>query len=266
MTKGFLNRIQGKALFCLVFVLGLGGTAFADETADPGELKFKYEEPSYLSGAIYARDHSRLLFNFKRVASRVGGQLDVQRDFTYPDGKLAAHEHVLYKNDGLALYELEQNQTGAAGRVQIECLAQSRAIDFKYTRQNGRVLRHAETWQPSTLIADMIGPFLVSHWSALARGDKVKCRVIVVSRAQTIGFNFVKDSETTRDGQPVLVVKMAASSLLVAALVDPLLFTIEQAPPHRVLEYSGRTTPKIKEAGKWKDLDAVTVFDWKTAR
>jgi hypothetical protein len=36
--------------------------------------------------------------------------------------------------------------------------------------------------------------------------------------------------------------------------------------PHRVREYTGRTTPKIQVKGKWKDLDATTVFDWDTAR
>jgi hypothetical protein len=59
---------------------------------------------------------------------------------------------------------------------------------------------------------------------------------------------------------------MEVSSLLLAPLVDPLFFTIEKAPPHRVLQYVGRTTPKIQSRGKWKDLDAVTVIDWETAR
>jgi hypothetical protein len=51
-----------------------------------------------------------------------------------------------------------------------------------------------------------------------------------------------------------------------ATLVDPLYFTLEKAPPHRVLRYAGRTTPKTQVGGKWKDLDAVTVFDWDSAR
>jgi hypothetical protein len=64
----------------------------------------------------------------------------------------------------------------------------------------------------------------------------------------------------------VLLVKMEVSSLLLAALVDPLYFTIEKAAPHHVLQYVGRTLPKIQAGTKWKDLDAVTIFDWATAR
>jgi hypothetical protein len=41
---------------------------------------------------------------------------------------------------------------------------------------------------------------------------------------------------------------------------------MQKDPPHHVLQYVGRTTPKVEVAGKWKDLDAVTVFDWESAR
>ena len=101
---------------------------------------------------------------------------------------------------------------------------------------------------------------------ALSRGEKVKCRYIVVPRSETVGFTFVKDSETTWQGRSVLVVRMEATSRIIAALVDPLFFTMEKDAPHRTVQYVGRTTPKIQVGGKWKDLDAVTVFDWESAR
>ncbi len=63
-----------------------------------------------------------------------------------------------------------------------------------------------------------------------------------------------------------MVVKMRASSPFVVTLVDPLIFTIEKAPPHGVLPYMGPTTPKTCVGGEWKDLDAVTIFDWDSAR
>jgi hypothetical protein len=94
----------------------------------------------------------------------------------------------------------------------------------------------------------------------------VKCRCIVVPRRVTVGFTFAKDAASTWQGRQVLIVRMEASSPLIAALVNPLVFTIEQAPPHRVLLYIGRTTPKTRAGSKWKDLDGVTVFDWDSAR
>jgi hypothetical protein len=94
----------------------------------------------------------------------------------------------------------------------------------------------------------------------------VNCRYIVVPRAETVGFSFTKHSETARGDEAVLVVKMQPTSRLLAALIQPLYFSIERVPPHRVLRYVGRTTPKIQAKGKWNDLDAVTVFDWQSAR
>jgi hypothetical protein len=77
---------------------------------------------------------------------------------------------------------------------------------------------------------------------------------------------FAANSRATIRGQNVLIVKMEATDPFVAALVNPLFFTIEQDPPHRVLQYSGRITPKVRLGDRWKDLDAVTVFDWESAR
>src|SRR5262249_28288839 len=107
-----------------------------------------------------------------------------------------------------------------------------------------------------------VGPYIASHWSALANGATVKCRLVSVSRAETVGFKFFKESETTWHGKPVLVVELEPSSIIIARLVEPLHFIIEKDSPHRVLEYTGRTTPSIQKNGKWEDLDAITVFDW----
>jgi hypothetical protein len=96
----------------------------------------------------------------------------------------------------------------------------------------------------------------------LLGGETIKCRLISVSRAETVGFKFFKESETIWRGRPAMVVKLQPSSIVIARLVAPLHFVIEKAAPHRILEYTGRTTPSIQKNGKWDDLDAVTVFDW----
>jgi hypothetical protein len=250
--------------------IGHNERVFGANALAPGSGAFKYEYPGQLSGTIYSGDRKQPLFNFRRVAIRTNATLEVHRTFTYPDGKPAARERVGYEGDALVLYELHELQIGASGSVRIRRAQQDPSkdiIEFEYRKQAaGPPKVRTEPLRDNTLVADMVGPFLASHWDALARGEKVKCRFIVIPRAETVGFEFLKDSETTQDGREALVVRMAASSLFAAALVEPLLFTVAEAPPHRVLQYVGRTTPKIQERGKWKDLDALTVFDWATAR
>jgi hypothetical protein len=261
--------------FWLITLLASGAGILgpvAAELANPGGMPLKYEQPKYLTGAIYSkgREPKQLLFNFKRVATRSGLTLTVQRAFTYPDGKPAVRERVLYQRDKLVLYELEELQLGASGSAtlrQADNGSGEGSLAFEYTKEpGGRPQRRTETLMQNTLIDDMVGPFLISHWNALLRGEKVKCRYIVVPRRDTVGFTFVKDSESLWQGREVVVVRMEASSGFVALRVDPLFFTLEKAPPHRVLRYTGRTTPKTQAGGKWKDLDAVTVFEWEAAR
>jgi len=197
-------------------------------------------------------------------------RLEVHRDFTYPDGKPAARERVIYEGNALVSFELEELQTGAGGSARIRRISDDGAngsIEFEYAKEHGgKPKTRTEDLRENTLIADMIGPFLKSHWEGLSRGEAVKCRYIVVPRRESVGFTFTKAAASTWKGRQVLTVRMEATSPIVAALVNPLVFTIEQAPPHRVLQYVGRTTPKIQAGGKWKDLDGVTVFDWDSAR
>jgi hypothetical protein len=230
-----------------------------------------YEDPRSLAAVINRQGpgSSTLLFGFQREAVRTGQMLDVRRDYTYPDGKLAARERALYEGNDLVLYELQESQIGARGSARIRRVPGNPAkgsIEFEYSKAPGTAPKTStEALAQNTLIGDMVAPFLVSHWTELRRGEKLRCRYIVVPRRETVGFTFVEDSQATGQSQDVVIIRMEATSRFVAALVDPVFFTIEKASPHRILQYAGRTVPKIQAGGKWRDLDAVTVFDWKSA-
>jgi len=270
--KLLIGRISFAS--CLGLAIGSMHSQPAAVVGGPmsGERPLKYEEPTYLSASIYARtgNPDTLLFRFKRVAKRSGSTLEVQREFTYPDGRIANREHVVYHGGDLSSYEVQEAQIGAEGSATIRHSAAKPVkgiIEFAYTKEpGGRTKAHAESLVEDSLVGDMVGPFLAEHWEALMRGEKVKCRYIVISRRETVGFTFIKDSESTWRGQRVLQVKMEPTSRLIAALVDPLMFSIEMAAPHRILMYVGRTTPKTQVDGKWKDQDAITIFDWDSAR
>jgi hypothetical protein len=118
---------------------------------------------------------------------------------------------------------------------------------------------------PDTLTADMVGHFLIGNWDRLAGGDSVRCRYLVVPRRETVGFTFARAGDTVWRGCPAVLVRMEATSALLSPLIKPLVFTVERAAPHRVLQYTGRILPKVQVDGKWKDAEAVTVFDWDLA-
>ncbi len=227
-----------------------------------------YEEPGLLIASIYARDASppRLLYNFRRMASRSGSQTAVLREYTYPDGKLAARESVVYEGRSLRSYHLDELQTESSGTATLRPDSHDPArtlLTIEYARDGGsRAHARTEVLNAGALVNDMMGDFVSSNFERVQAGAKVNCRYIVVSRKETVGLSLSKDGETTWHGQAAIILKLQPASPLISVLVDPLYFTVEKAAPHRVFQYVGRTTPKGGSPGHWKDLDAVTVFNW----
>ena len=266
----------------LLLLLLIGYGVFEDAKGESPSV-FKYEEPKSLTATIYSLDRKTVLFKFSRHLTRSGAKLEAIREYTYPDGKLAARERVLYNSDDLQTYELDELQTGAYGRAIIKPDSHNpskKVLSFEYSKDSasrGSPKRTSEPLRNDALNNDMLGPFLASHWAALVTGQEVKCRMIVVPRRETVGFRFVKESESQWQAKPqiggsagraatgsvpIVIIRMEPTSPVIRALIDPLHFKIEKGGAHRVLEYSGRTTPKVKSANKWEDLDAITVFDW----
>jgi hypothetical protein len=228
----------------------------------------KYEAPTLLTGTIYARNSSNVLFKFKRTATQSGTKISVVREYSYPDGKPAAREVATYDGDDLVSFGLEEMQIGAAGRAIIRRepgKPLQGTVAFEYTKDlasGAKPKTSTEALRSDTLTSDMVAAFLASHWAELAKGQKVKCRYVVVPRRETVGFAFAKESDTIYQGRKAVILRMEATSPIIARLVDPLYFTIEAAAPYRVFQFVGRMTPKLKVGSAWEDLDGLMVFDW----
>jgi hypothetical protein len=246
-----------SSLFVLFCALLIAGDV---QAADPG---IDYFNPPTLTGTLYADSSLKQeLFTFRREATSSGSEIHVVREFHSPDGAVAARESVMYESGQLKSFLLEELQTGAKGSAVVQSAGGEPKITFKYTEGSTKK-SGTEKFTPEILASDMVAPYMLAHWDALMSGSSVKCRLISVSRAETVGFKFFKASETTFQGKPVVVVTLQPSSIIIARLVDPLHFYVEKGGSHRLLQYVGRTTPSIRKNGKWDDLDAVTVFDWK---
>jgi hypothetical protein len=220
-----------------------------------------YLEPMLLTGSIYDKPQGRLLFTFRRTATQTGDVVRALREFRYPNGSIAAQERVLYERGRLVRFDLDELQIGAHGHAAID---QGR-IDFQYvtgTGQGAKTRRKVETVTDNPLIADTLGPFVAAHWDELNRGATVKFRYLVVPRLETIAFKLTCESTTDFHGKKVVQIKMSPASWIISQVLDPLIFTVESDPPHRVLQYWGRTAPKLRTGQSWRDLDALTVFEW----
>jgi hypothetical protein len=224
-----------------------------------------YLEPRLLTGKICdSSEPEKVLFHFQRTATNSGSLVYVLREYTLAGGKLASRERVVYDGNRLLSYQLEDLQAGTQGKMEVKPVGKNskeEQINFQFVKGTTKTAAR-ESFEKNTLINDMVAPFITDHWSGLTNGKTVKLRLVAMSRAETVGFKLTQISQGLWQGKPVVTIRMEPASLVIAQFIDPLLFTIEKSPPHRVLQYSGRTTPSILRKGKWQDLDALTVFDW----
>src|ERR1043166_1574919 len=103
-----------------VFVLALACAVLPELAAGVLDAPpLKYEAPSSLTATIYDHAGTNVLFNFKRTATRSGTNLSVLREYTRPDGQIAARETVVYHGDNLAAYTVDELQSGAGGSAKI---------------------------------------------------------------------------------------------------------------------------------------------------
>jgi hypothetical protein len=222
-----------------------------------------YLNPNVFTGTIYSdASLKQVLFTFRRTATNSGSEIHVLREFNLPNGKPAVREQVVYEGGQMKSFLLEELQTGGKGVAKVQSTGSEPKISFDFT-QGSIKKTGTEKFLDEILTADMVGPYLAAHFDEIEKGAVLKCRLMSLSRAETVGFKFIKESDTTWHGKPVMMVTLQPSSIIIAQLVDSLHFIVERDGIHRVLQYTGRTTPSIQKNGKWEDLDAVTVFDWK---
>lgn len=240
----------------------------ADTLSATTNAPFDYAEPRVLTATLYemGSDRKKILFTFKRTATRVGDTVNVERQFVRPDGSVAAVENARYDGDRLVSFQMKEFQAKVSGAVEI-------APDPKKPGQSQLTICYGsglepkkgdtQKLQPDTVVDDTVYPYMLMHWDALMQGDSVKFRFVSLEWERTFMFRFVKTGETQMNGRTVEQIKMEPTNYFVARLVDPLIFNVEKDAPHHIVSYIGRTTPRVKKGNSWKYLDAETVFDWK---
>ena len=233
----------------LVSGIVLGLVVFAPQSFAAAEAR--------LTGKIYEASGPRkeALFDFKNDFEKKPDQRISTSVFTRNDGAVAAVEVTKFDGDGrLKHYAFEDKQENYAGTIE---LAYGKA-KFSFTK-DGKTKTSEEDAGDDFIVGSMIPEDLQANWKKIMAGGKLKRRLAVVERVETIGFEFSKESETELAGQKAVVIKMRPSNFLISALVKPLRFYVK-ADGTTLMELHGRTLIKKQVGSSFKDLDAVTVY------
>ncbi len=212
--------------------------------------------PNKITGAkIFDRESNgkELLYQLDRKETTVQGKRTVEDIFKDPKGNVVAVETFIYQGEDLKSYQSQHHQTEIDGKVTLD----GKAVTFTLGSKTW-----TEDFEPNVISKNQIVSYLHKNWDSLMTGETIPIRLLVVDRGETVGFKFFKIEEATVQDKKVVIVKMKPSSFVIAALVDPLIFTFEKDAFHKLLEVSGRVVPKKHVDNEWKDLDAVTVYQY----
>ncbi len=171
----------------------------------------------------------------------------------------AIEKTVMQTADGqwrLLSYLQEQKQLGTVGILEVD----GSEARFAFTK-DGKTKTATERVGDDLVVGPSLLGFLKRHWDKILKGEKIKARFAVMDRQETVGFEYFKVAEKMVAGRPAIVVKMKASSLIISALVDPLLFTFSKDDA-TLLELEGRTIVKVKVGDKFKDFDGYTTYSY----
>ena len=261
----FPTAFRCRHILLLSALIAVGPVRANEVSTAPNEPA----EPKLLTGTIYQKDSERkkVLFLFQRTATLTGETLRVERRFLQPDGTLVAVENITYQAGQLVDYQMSEPRANIFGDIRTipdpkKPGARRILIDYCPSPADRNKIA-SEPLQPDTLIADNLYPFIIAHWQELMRGESMKFRFISLEQECTYTFQLAKESESSLNERPSVRLKMTPTNPLVSMMVDPLYFTLEKDGDRRLLNYVGRTTPRIKKGKMWKYLDAETVFDWK---
>jgi hypothetical protein len=246
MTNNMKAKIFFEAFACLFAALLL-------VTARPAGAELRY------TAKVFDLDSHRtkLLYNYRSDADPgpVEGTIIVNNHFTYPDGKPATHEEITFTNDGkVTSYKQEQTQLNATGSIEFN----DGKAKFTWNR-NGKEKTATEEAGPEFIVGSQIPLQIEAHWAELMKGETMKRRLAVLERLETVGFSFSKEGEGTSDGKKAVIIKMKASSFIIAAIVSPVHFYMSE-DGKALYEIKGRTTVKKDVNGKMSDLDADVVY------
>lgn len=203
------------------------------------------------SADIYDIDGKEKLFTL--AADRTFTADGMTYKATYKDlaGEVVGEELVETKNGVLVRYDVVRPNVKEKGNL----IVKDNKIYFTYT-EGGKTSTAKADLKPDTLVGGTLVPFMESKLKDLLDKKDVEFKYAVWFRKEVLGFKF---SQEKIEGNNI-VVKMVPTNLLYRSLVNPLYFTMDKTTK-KLISIKGRSLPKIKKDGSWRDFDGFSKYN-----
>jgi len=182
-----------------------------------------------------------LKYRGEREVSIANGVVKESTSFRDPAGQELQHIEAVYREDNLGVvsYRLRDMVLGR----EEDLLYKDGKVQMRFVAKGGASPDTDEVdWRDSIAFSPVVVPLIVRNWDRLRGGGEVVFDLLVPSRQDTVGFRVRMERAGEVEGAPVTVMRMEPGSWILRRLVDPMYFSIEDAPSRRVLEFRGRST------------------------
>ncbi|HEX7675798.1 MAG TPA: hypothetical protein VF412_16595 [Bdellovibrio sp.] len=171
-------------------------------------------------------------------------------------GKTALEETGLISGADLKDYTIDRPQTNEKGHIEVR----DGKVYFTY-EGDGKKKTAEEKVSGDILCPANFSAFVRAHWGELNAGTAVPVRYAVWDRRETVGFTLQKMGESDHEGKKWMELRMKPTSFVIAAIVDPihLWYAVDSK---KLMVMKGRVQVKKQVDGKWKDLDAESVYTY----
>ena len=211
----------------------------------------------FRGGTIYESGSQRkkLLFSIHAdlLAPNPGTRTFVS-SYLDPQGQEVMTEKATFEDLHLQRYVISQKQLGETYELTVD----HAKMRFSVTRA-GQTEVKERSLPENLVVGPSLVPFIQQHWSELQGLHKVQAQLAVLDRKDTYGFEFMKVRELQFEGQAAVLIRMSASSTLIAAVVHPTYLTVVP-DGSRILEVKGRMLPKRKVGSRWEDFEGEAYF------
>lgn len=189
------------------------------------------------------------------------------------DGKLI-HAKSIFKDADQIQVEEDSWREGVAVKKDISrsyLLNSTTTTEIKegkvfYTTEftNGKVTKDTESANDNLVVPTTLIAYLKPHYSEIDAGKKIQVKLISPERHTSYTFRFSKEpDQKDAAGNPLLVLKMKATSFFVATQVEPMFFYVNRKT-NELEGFDGRSPLRRPKGGKkgqeLEELDAKIAY------
>mgnify|MGYP000650019115 CR=1 FL=1 len=199
----------------------------------------------------------QLIFRQYNEIIKKDGIETLRHVYTLPDGKPAAIEEVVKKNEEFSGYTLRFYQMNCGCRL----IREGNKVYFTFL-EAGSEKKGARDYSPNLVMGPTLQDFARGNWDRLDRGGKAPFFIPVMDRKILAPFTLRKIGSSPYNRPGVMVVEMKIDSFLLGFLIDPNQLVFDRNT-RRLMEIHGPTLLRREVNGKMEATRADIYYRYK---